>query len=199
MISYGKPKRIRRAVKVADYTAGPISVEDDSEYEPDDEGPPHIFPKEPSFSANPIIKAIQGYLWKRGLRVTLLGGETSVAETERLINKFFGAELQQQLGKLVLVALMDGNKKFVKTVEQALKESDAVFNRHREKAIAAKVLKYVFALPEPWPPNKEIRRLAELHCNNGKEFEEHQWRRLRQILLLDPQKTGRPRKHATEA
>lgn len=147
-----------------------------------------------SKSTNPIVSAVENYMLARGIKASLRPAPAPEAETKKIILTTFDAELRQQLGDLVLEALMNGDKEFAETVKKAIKEIDRVFNRDREKAIADKVFEYYFTLPKPRPTGEKLRKAVEKHCNNGTEFEDYQWRRLKEILLLPKNPVGAPKK-----
>ena len=147
-------------------------------------------------SGNPIVAAVQSAL--HGVRVSIEPGESSPANRVEFIDKVFGTTLQQQLGKMLLVAMMDRDKKFPTVVAKAIKQIDPVFNRHLEIAIAERVKKYVWSLPEPLPDMRTLKADVEQHCNNGKELAAYQWQRLQRVCLL-PRQAGRPAKSNTKS
>jgi hypothetical protein len=147
-----------------------------------------------SKSTNPIVRAVETYMLARGIKASLRPAAAPEKETKKIILITFDVELRQQLGDLVLEALMNGNKEFAETVKKAIKEMDRVFIRDREKAIADKVFEYYFTLPKPRPTGKELRKVVEEHCNNGNQFKDYRWRRLKEILLLPRNPVGAPKK-----
>lgn len=148
---------------------------------------------EKTLSQNPIISTVQRALRERGVRVSMEVRESGPAAAEDFIIHTFGAETSQSLGRMLLRALLDGDRDFSKVVSEAIKKIDPVFNRNRELAIAPKVKKYVWSLPGPLPQNRELRGLVESHCNNGRPFSDDQWLKLRKACLLPVSKRGRPK------
>ena len=149
-------------------------------------------------SANPIVAAVQSALARRGYQVSTLRGQPPNDEdAEIFFDNVFGTDVQKELGKMLLVALMDQDKTFPKVVARAIKQIDPVFNRHLEIAMAERVKKYVWSLPEPLPDSQTLKAAVEEHCNNGKTLEPYQWQRLQRVCLI-PRQTGRPAKANTK-
>lgn len=146
-----------------------------------------------SLSSNPIVAALQIALKRSGVSASIQRGCTERAELEKIIGKVFDVEFVQQLGKMLLVALLSGDKEFSGFVKRAVKQSDSVFKRNRELAIAKDVTEYVWSLPEPLPADAELKIAVEKHCNRGKELTKHQWERLRKVCLIPLRPRGRPK------
>jgi hypothetical protein len=98
----------------------------------------------------------------------------------------------REIGVLVAKALLTGDQQIVSIVKDALKESNHIFRRDRERVLREKVIKI-------WPDligldiaarKKEI----EKRFNCGNKLDQHRWTRLRKALCWVELPTGRPRK-----
>jgi hypothetical protein len=100
----------------------------------------------------------------------------------------------REIGFLVVKALLTDDQQIVRTVKDALKESNHIFKRDRELALRKKVLPHLARLLglDIVAIKREIEKL------NKKKLEQHQWNRLRDALSLVPLPTGRPKKSGTK-
>ena len=154
----------------------------------------------PKLSANPIVAAIQRFLWRRGqAQITALDGNCDHEALRRLIDRVFDQQTLSEVGAMTIEAVLSGDGTFVQTVKKAIKEADHLCHRDREKALLTKCFQYVenkgwidqIATESLRLPPEKIKTLLERDCNNGKKFEEHQWRRLRRACFLPKREAGR--------
>jgi hypothetical protein len=151
--------------------------------------------------ANPILAAIE--LSLKGQRRTAImdGWHKESKETQReIIRQFFTPETIEEVGCLVLGAVLAGDKQMMGCVRDAIKTGDHLFNRDREPVLLRKALFYT-ALH--WPSLmqthkgdvrrsvEELKKGIEQECNNGKKLEQYQWTRLRKALGLPKRSTVR--------
>jgi hypothetical protein len=148
---------------------------------------------------NPILAAIDWSL--KGRRYTaIMDGDwhTLPRETQLdIIREFFSPETIYEVGALVLGSILSGGKReaerMSKTVRDAIKAGDHLFNRDRELKLLRPALRYrlcnwdVLLFKNRGNSQRavdELRKGIEQHCNNGKKLEQHQWSRLRRALAL---------------
>jgi hypothetical protein len=98
----------------------------------------------------------------------------------------------REIGVLVAKALLTGDRQIVPTLKDALKESDHIFKRDRERVLREKVIKI-------WPDLiglgiRARKTEIEKRCNCGNKLQKHQWDRLCKGLCLVKLPTGRPPK-----
>jgi hypothetical protein len=97
-----------------------------------------------------------------------------------------------EVGRLVCLSLLTGDRRMIKTVRDALKESDHLFNRDRQPGLAKDVMTY---LPSLWQSGLDIvaiKKEIEKRSNDGEPLKQHQWNRLRRAIDLPKRPTGRP-------
>ena len=117
-----------------------------------------------------------------------------------IIRHFFTTETIEEVGWLVLGAVLSADKQMIGNVVDAIKAGDHLFKRDREPGLLRKALFYT-ALH--WPclmqthkgdvhrSVNELKKGIEQECNNKKELKQHQWTRLRRALGLPKRSTVR--------
>ena len=116
-----------------------------------------------------------------------------------LITTVFGDAAIREIGLLVLGALLTGDRQIVRMLNDALKESDHLFRRDREKVLRKKVIQ-CFPDMASLVSGKDIvaiKKEIEERCNCGTKLTQSQWNRLQKALSLVELPTGRlknPRK-----
>jgi hypothetical protein len=103
-------------------------------------------------------------------------------------------QIVMHIGIVVLASLLVGDREIVRTLKDALKESDHLLRRDREVVIRRKVIKYLPELIESGLDIVEVKKEIERRSNCGKKLPPYRWTRLRKSLLLPPLPTGRPKK-----
>ena len=126
-------------------------------------------------------RSIPGHILRESVRIT------------------FDGKALKEVGTIVCLALLTGDRRIIKTVKDALKQSDHLFNRDRESVLAKHVMTY---LPSLWsqrgPDIVAIKKEIEKRSNHGKPLQPHRWNRLRRALHLPKLPTGAPRKSDTK-
>jgi hypothetical protein len=133
---------------------------------------------------NPILAAIE--LSLKGQRpLAIMDGwhkESKEAQLE-IIRRLFTQETIDEVGCLVLGAVLAGDKQMIAQVRGAIKASDHLFNRDREKELLRPALWYMIL---HWRGRglsvEELKAGIEQHCNHGRKLEQHRWSRLRKVL-----------------
>ncbi len=105
------------------------------------------------------------------------------------------ANTERKLGRLLLDAIVAGNKEFPDTVRQAIKRGDSVFNRTKGTALLGDFVRFFWA--NRYKEGMTIGKLRRSYEEKiGRELEPRQWRELRNacgVALLMPEgKAGRP-------
>ena len=103
----------------------------------------------------------------------------------------------REIGALVVKALLTDDQQIVRTVEDALRESDHFFNRDRELVLRKKVAQYLPDLIARGLDIVAIKREIEKRSNCGNKLPQHRWNRLREAFCLIKLPTGRPKKSGT--
>jgi hypothetical protein len=153
-----------------------------------------------SKSENPIIAAVRRSLQGKQLVPVSQNwrSEPQVLLRES-VRVTFGEDAIREVGTLVCLALLTGDRRIVKAVKDAIKESDHLFNRDRESELCGHVMTY---LPELWRRSwsdvAAIKKEIEKRSNHGKPLRQHQWNRLRRAVHLPKLHTGRPRNSDTK-
>jgi hypothetical protein len=148
---------------------------------------------------NPIIAAMMRY--KRGRPPTIiLDGWESVprVQLQAIVPFNFNDETIREVGSIVLLSLLTGDRRIVKTVKDAIKEADHIFNRDREPVLVKHVLKYLPSLMRSGLDIVTLKKEIEKRSNQGRPLQQHQWNRIRKALRLPPLPTGAPRKSDTK-
>jgi hypothetical protein len=148
----------------------------------------HASPASPagSRSGNPIIAAMQRTF--SGRATVMDGAPPHVFEL--MIRGAYGDEVIREVGILIIKSLMLGDQRIIKTVEDAIKESDHIFKRDRERVLVERVKNY---LPSLWSSGLDIvaiKKEIEKRSNKGKPLHQYQWSRIRDALSLANLPTG---------
>jgi hypothetical protein len=141
---------------------------------------------------NPIIAAVQRS-WPGG-SVTLDVDRPPDRVLDLLIANFFDDATIREIGVLIVKALLTDDRQIVRIVKDALRESDHIFSRDRERVLRKKVVKYLPELMSRGLSIVAIKREIEKRSNCGNKLPQHRWNRLRKALSLVELPTGRPRK-----
>ena len=107
-----------------------------------------------------------------------------------LIATFFKDATLREIGVLVVKALLTDDQQIVRTLKDALKESNHIFKRDRELVLYKKVLKYWPDLHSSGLSVVAIKDKIEKRFNKSKKLEQHEWNRLRIALCLPKLPTG---------
>jgi hypothetical protein len=138
---------------------------------------------------NPIIAAV---------RRSLPGsGSSTLDPTDPMVDLLIAVRFyapSYEIGVLVFKALLTGDRQIVRTVKDALRESDHIFRRDLELVLRKEVAKYLPELIGSGLDIVAIKREIEKRSNCGNELPPHRWNRLRKALCLAKLPTGRPRK-----
>src|SRR6266403_174455 len=147
---------------------------------------------------NPIIAAILRSL--QGRRPTVILDEYEPAKHRRAVALLFSDEAIREIGILVIESLLTGDRRMVKIVKDAIKQSDHIFNRDREPRLVKNALSYLLSLGRGLDGLDivSLKKEIEKRFNNGKPLHQHQWTRLRKALRLPPLPTGNPRNSDTK-
>src|SRR6266496_5145483 len=92
---------------------------------------------------NPIVAAVKRSL--RGGKPTIVFDifkSMPVGHLKEWIKRSFDNETIREIGALIIESLLTGDKRMVKTVQDAIKASDHLFNRDREPVLLRKALIY---------------------------------------------------------
>jgi hypothetical protein len=146
---------------------------------------------------NPIIAAV---------RRSVPGGGSFTLDVDRppdsvldlLIAAAFNDATIREIGVLVVKALLTDDRQIVRIVKDALRESDHIFRRDRERVLREKVVKYLPDLIHSGLDIVAIKREIEKRSNCGNKLPQYRWNRLRKALCLVELPTGRPRKSGTK-
>jgi hypothetical protein len=150
---------------------------------------------------NPIIAAVERTL--QGRRPLIMDTQLQDGSSSLIIHGWdssppwrpfrFSDETIREVGNIILQALLTGDRRMVKTVRDAIKQADHLFNRDREPVLLAKAFVYM-ATWKDWQTLDELKKGIEKRCNNGRKLEQHRWNRVRKALRLPKDITGRPKK-----
>jgi hypothetical protein len=144
-------------------------------------------------SDNPIIAAVERSLQGKRL-VPVVDDWRSIPAGKLLVSVLitFDAKALKEVGAIVCLALLTGNRRILGIVEDALRESDHLFNRDREMKLARHVLTYLPQLwREHWRDIEAIKKEIEKRSNNGQPLQPYRWNRLRKALHLPGLPVGR--------
>jgi hypothetical protein len=142
---------------------------------------------------NPIIVTA-----KRGMKgehLVLVGNwDEEPSEMQRdIVRHFFTEEAIHEIGCLILGALVAKDKQMALTVRDAIRQSNQLFYRDRERMLLEPALRYrltnwdVLLHKNRGDIQRTVAELwkgIEQHCNNGKPLEPHQRKHLRLALGL---------------
>jgi hypothetical protein len=145
---------------------------------------------------NPIIAA---------LRRSFPGGFNTSVDVDRRPDRVLDRviawrpfnDASREIGALVVKALLTDDRQIVRIVKDALRESDHIFGRDREKVLRKKVAKILPDLIRRGLDIGAIKREIEKRFNCGNKLHQHQWNRLRKGFCLTELPPGRPRKSGT--
>jgi hypothetical protein len=143
---------------------------------------------------NPIIEAVQ--LTLRGRRPTIIwdADDLPVGGTPELRNEIlplWPPETIIYIGILVIHSLMAGDRRIIKTVGDAIKQADHLFNRDREPVLLRQAFLYM-TTGKDWQTPDELKKGIEKRFNCSNKLPQYKWNRIRKALRL-PKVTGRPR------
>lgn len=141
--------------------------------------------------SNPIIAAV-----RRSMPV----GGSCTFDVDRppepvldlMVMAIFKEATIREMGVLVLKALLTDDREIVRTVKDALRESDHIFRRDRERVLRKAVIKYLPELLHSGLGIAGIKREIEKRSNCGNKLSPHRWNRLRKSLTLVELSGGRP-------
>jgi hypothetical protein len=147
-------------------------------------------------SDNPIIAAVRRSLQGK-LLVPVIDDWRSLSQAELLASVVmtFDDDAIKRVGRLICLALLTGDRRMVKVLADAIKESDHLFNRDREPELLREVLAYLPSLlRRVGLDTVVIKKEIEKRSNCGSPLEQHRWNRIRKALHLPKRPTGRPAK-----
>ena len=148
---------------------------------------------------NPIIAALRRSLPGSGSFTSLLDVDRPPDRVlDPVIAFVFNDATIREIGVLVVKALLTDDRQIVRTVRDALKESNHIFRRDRELVLRKKVVKYFPDLFGSGLGIVAIKREIEKRFNCGNKLPQHNWNRLRKALSLVALPTGRPKKSDTK-
>jgi hypothetical protein len=150
---------------------------------------------------NPILAAIELSLKGRRPLVIADGWHKEPRETQlEIIRRLFTQETIDEVGFLVLGAVLAGDKQMIEIVGDAIKAGDHLFSRDREKLLLRRALWYRLT----WWSSLMLTHKGDVHasvnalkkgiereCNNKRELEPYQWARLRRVLGVPKRSTVR--------
>ena len=123
-----------------------------------------------------------------------------------ITGEFFTPETIEEVGCLVLGAVLAGDKQMIGFVKGAIKAGDHLFNRDRELTLLRLALRYTLI---HWPclmlthkgdVHRAVNELKKgFEQERRKKLEPHQWQRLRLALGLPKRISVRARQEAREA
>ena len=148
-------------------------------------------PRAGSRSDNPIIAAVERGL--RGRRPTVvLDGWESVPEAQlRAAVRFnFDDETIREVGTLVLLSLLTGDRRMVETVKHAIKQADHLFNRDREPVLLKQALAYMLGEGRGLDLDS-LKEGIEQHFYAGNKLPQSRWNRIRKAMRLPRRDAGR--------
>src|SRR5438270_8707188 len=148
---------------------------------------------------NPIIAAVQRSL--RGKQLVPVPDDwqsLSPVLLRESVRMTFNGKALREVGTIVCLALLTGDRRIIKTVKDALKQSDHIFNRDREPVLVKHALAYLPALLRRGLGIAAIKKESERRSNQGKPLQQHQWNRLRKALHLPKLPVGRRRNPDTK-
>jgi hypothetical protein len=150
-----------------------------------------------SRSDNQIIAVVRRGL--RGHRPTVIldldGEKPPPGSLVKMILSVFSAETLSAIGALVYESLLTGDKRMIKTLRDAIKQADHLFNRDREPVLLRQALGYMITeRGKDWETLDELKKGIEDRFNCGNKLPQHKWNRIRKALRLPKDVTGRPRK-----
>lgn len=148
---------------------------------------------------NPIIAALRRSLPGSGSFTSLLDVDRPPDRVlDPVIAFVFNDATIREIGVFVVKALLTDDRQIVRTVRDALKESNHIFRRDRELVLRKKVVKYFPDLFGSGLGIVAIKREIEKRFNCGNKLPQHNWNRLRKALSLVELPTGRPKKSDTK-
>src|SRR5438876_12352377 len=109
--------------------------------------PLHSGNGERDMTDNPIIAAVQRSL--RGKQLVPVPDDwqsLSPVLLRESVRMTFDGKALREVGTIVCLALLTGDRRIIKTVKDALKQSDHLFSRDREPVIVRHVLTYLPAV-----------------------------------------------------
>jgi hypothetical protein len=107
-------------------------------------------------------------------------------------------DASREIGALVVKALLTDDRQIVRIVKDALRKSDHIFGRDREKVLRKKVAKILPDLIRRGLDIGAIKSEIEKRFNCRNKLHQHQWNGLRKAFSLAELPTGRPRKSCTK-
>jgi hypothetical protein len=142
-------------------------------------------------SGNPIIAAVQRSLQGRKPTIVLYGWKSvPMARLRAAVPLVFDDETIREVGSLVLLSLLTGDPRMIKTVTDAIKEADHIFNRDRELGLFKEALSYMLGEGKGLDP-ETLKKGIEDRFNRGKKLHQYQWNRIRKVLKLPKLPPGR--------
>jgi hypothetical protein len=150
-----------------------------------------------SRSDNPIIAAVLPSLQRQQL-VPVVDNFQSIPKAllRESVRLLFSNDAIREVGTLVCLALLTGDKRVIKTVRDAVKQSDHLFNRDREIVLVKHVLTYLPSLmsDERFSRTIDGRRVLDIaaikkeieklsNCSNP--LSNSTWSKLRKVLHLE--------------
>jgi hypothetical protein len=153
-----------------------------------------------SRSDNPIIASVERTL--QGRRPLIMAAQLQDGAAALIIHGWdssapwrpfnFSDETVREVGNIILQALLTADRRIVKTVGDAIKQADHLFNRDREPVLLGQAFVYM-ATEKDWQTPDELKKGIEKRFNCGNELPQYKWNRIRKALRL-PKVTGRRRK-----
>lgn len=127
----------------------------------------------------------------RGMHTVIPAGNARLSDADIEALRLDG--LVKELGRLLLDALIAGDTSFAAQVREAIKGSDKLFHRDREKALLQRAISVTSHWPLPWPQDDEARQRMEADLRQ--KLFNYQWARLADALSIERNRQrGRPRK-----
>jgi hypothetical protein len=140
---------------------------------------------------NPIISAgRQSLQGKQLVAVTDDWESLSPALLSESVRVTFNDDAIMEIGRLVCLSLLTGDRRIIKMVRDAVKQSDHLFNRDREPVLVKDVLRYLPSLMRSGLDIVAIKEEIEKRSNRGKPLQQYKWNRLRKALHLRKLPTG---------
>lgn len=148
---------------------------------------------------NPIIAAVQRSLRGKQLVPVVDDWRSVPGHILRESVRFtFEGKALKEVGTIVCLALLTGDRRIIKTVKDALRHADHLFNRDREPVIVKHVMTYLPVLLKRGLDIAAIKKEIEKRSNHGVPLQQHRWNRLRRALHLPKLPVGRRRNPDTK-
>jgi hypothetical protein len=89
----------------------------------------------------------------------------------------------------IIQALLNGDRRIVKTLKEAIKEMDHIYHRNLEPELLRKAWEYRLGEGRGLGV-EEFKKGLEARVNHGKPFAQYRWDRIRKRLFLPKRATG---------